>query len=225
MITITNPHESHALYQELQRMCPHYFASKNGVQYITDPFQIEGYELKTGERLGVLYKMDNHEIFVVDLVEKNGKMKIHGRIILPSNGVIIVPRVGDKFVLENQYRYPTCQTFLAFPRGHQEPGFAPEEDAIRETREELGAKLKNLKFLGKTYPETASNAWYCSVYLGDVEGLLTDESGTAWRDGYEGIDELILYSAAEIDELIREGEISCGYTLAAWALYKASLGG
>lgn len=54
---------------------------------------------------------------------------------------------------------------------------------------------------------------------------MTDESGTAWRDGYEGIDELILYSAAEIDELIREGEISCGYTLAAWALYKASLGG
>ncbi len=149
------------------------------------------------------------------------KMKLHGRIILPNNGVIIIPRIGDKFILEDQYRYPTCKAHLAFPRGHCEPGATPEADAIRETREELGAELTRTKCIGKTYPETNSNAWYCSIVVGEVKDLTLDSHGIVKRDGYERIDKLVTYSAEEIDLLISRGEINCGYTLAAWAIYKA----
>lgn len=219
MITITDPEEGHRLYQEVVKNCPNLFRSAAGAEYITDPEEISRFEAETGERIGVLYKMRDYEMFVVDLVRKKGELAVHGRIILPLGGVIIVPRVGEKFVLEDQYRYPVAGYHLAFPRGHREIGSTPEEDAIREIAEECGgAKLSGLELLGKTYPETHSDAWYCSVFTGELEGLTAGE-----QDGYEGIEGLVLYSAEEIDALIADGKIDCGYTLAAWALYKAYL--
>ena len=155
------------------------------------------------------------------MIEQNCNLKIQGRIILPHNGVIIVPKLGEKFILEDQYRPQVCDKHLAFPRGHCESGSTPEQDAAREIKEELkGAKLANVQYLGKTYPETHSDAWYCSVFFGDVEGLIAKDK-TIKQDGYEGIENLILLTADEIDAYIAEGKIDCGYTLAAWAQYRA----
>ena len=207
----------HKKYQELLETHPDYFQNQHDVSYITDPHQISEWEQKTGEIIGVHHK-SQYEIMVVDLIKKGGKLKSHGRIILPNGGVVIIPKVGEKFVLENQYRYSLCQSFLAFPRGHREPNSTPEEDAAREVEEELGgATIHNLRCLGKTYPETHSDAWYCSVWAGEI-----DQKSLALKKGYEGIDELVLLTEAEIDTKIASGEISCGYTLAAWSLYRAS---
>ena len=174
MVTILDRGQSHKLYRELMKQCPHYFKSKEGVEYVTDWSEITRFEIFTGERVGVLYKMGNYENFVVDLIRKDGELKLHGRIITPYNGVIIIPKIGNKFILEDQYRYPTCGIHIAFPRGHCEPNCSPEKEAARETQEELGVELKNPVFIGRTYPETNSNAWYCSVYTGEVEGLKFD---------------------------------------------------
>lgn len=222
MITINNREKSHRLYHELQSQRPDLFKDSPAVQYITNEDEIKKYEQESGERIGVLYKMKDYEVFVVDLIKKGGELSIHGRIILPNNGVIIIPKLSDKFILENQYRYPVCDKHLAFPRGHCEPGLDPVQDAIRETQEELGgATLVNPEYIGKTYPETHSDAWYCSVYTGDVQNL--DIKGDSLdRGGYEDIESLILLTADEIDAKIRAGEIDCGYTLAAWSLYRAS---
>lgn len=215
--------KAHALYQELVASRPELFANAHGVRYITDPEEIRKYEAMTNEYLGALYKMGAYEIFVVDLIKKDGALKLHGRIILPDNGVVIVPRFGDKFILEDQYRYPVCGKHLAFPRGHCEHGSTPEQDAAREIKEECnGAELINIQYLGKTYPETNSDAWHCSVFLGEVQGL-SGSKDTIAQDGYEGIENLVLLTAEEIDNLIAMGKITCGYTLAAWALYRASL--
>ena len=214
---MTFEEKAHAWYQELLTSYSDLFQSQHNIDYVTDPHQISEWEQKTGEIIGVHHK-SQYEIMVVDLIKKGGKLKSHGRIILPDGGVVIVPRVEDKFVLENQYRYPLCQSFLAFPRGHREPNSTPEEDAAREVEEELGgATIRNLHCLGKTYPETHSNTWYCSVWTGEV-----DPESLTLRKGYEGIDELILLTESEIDTKIASGEISCGYTLAAWSLYRAS---
>lgn len=207
----------HKKYQELLETHPDYFQNQHGVSYVTDPHQISEWEQKTGEVIGVHHE-SQYEIMIVDLIKKDGKLKSHGRIILPDGGLVIIPRVEDKFVLENQYRYPLCQSFLAFPRGHREPNSTPKEDAAREVEEELGgATIRNLHYLGKTYPETHSDAWYCSVWTGEV-----DQKSLALKKGYEGIDKLVLLTETEIDTKIASGEISCGYTLAAWSLYRAS---
>lgn len=220
-ITISSREEAGALYQSLVLSHPELFASGHGIRYITDPEEIRDYEAVTGERLGVLYQKGLYEVFVVDLIEQNCNLKIQGRIILPHNGVIIVPKLGEKFILEDQYRPQVCDKHLAFPRGHCESGSTPEQDAVREIKEELkGAKLDNVQYLGKTYPETHSDAWYCSVFLGDVEGLIAKDK-TIKQDGYEGIESLVLLTADEIDAYIAEGKIDCGYTLAAWAQYRA----
>ncbi|MDO4398928.1 MAG: hypothetical protein Q4C24_01400 [Candidatus Saccharibacteria bacterium] len=219
-ITISSREEAKALYQGLVASYPKLFASGHGVRYITDPKTIHEYELMTGERLGVLYQKGSYEVFVVDLVEKDTVIKAQGRLILPNNGVIIVPKLGDKFVLEDQYRPQVCAKHLAFPRGHCDCS-NPERDAVREIEEELkGARLINTQYLGKTYPETHSDAWYCSVFLGDVEDLAGSDN-TIKQDGYEGIENLVLLTANEIDAFIAEGKIDCGYTLAAWSLYRA----
>ena len=223
MITINDRDLSHELYQEIQALRPDLFKSQSNINYILDPTAIERYEQETGETIGVLYKMNDYELFVVDLIDKKGKLTLHGRIILPYNGVVIIPKIGDKFILENQYRYPVCLQHLVFPSGHCEPNATPEEDAIREIKEELRGDLKNPIYLGKTYPETHSDAWFCSVFSGDVQGLVISPEGTIERNGYEGIQNLIAYTAEEIDQLIKDGKIDCGYTLAAWALYKSSL--
>ena len=73
MITINDRNESRALYQDLQRNCPHYFTSTDQVQCITDPSIIADFERETGERIGVLYKMNDYEVFVVDLIKKDGQ--------------------------------------------------------------------------------------------------------------------------------------------------------
>ena len=214
---MTFEEKAHAWYQELLTSYPDLFQSQHDIDYVTDPHQISEWEQKTGEIIGVHHK-GQYEIMVVDLIKKGGKLKSHGRIILPDGGVIIVPKAGDKFIFENQYRYPLCQSFLAFPRGHREANASPEEDAAREIEEELGgATIQNLHYLGKAYPETHSDAWYCSVWAGEV-----DPESLTLRKGYEGIDELILLTESEIDTKIASGEISCGYTLAAWSLYRAS---
>lgn len=220
-VTINNSEESHARYQALVKYRPEFFVDDFDITYVTDPKAILDYEAATGERLGILYQDGSYEVFVTDLVLKDGKLKVHGRIVLPDNGVIIIPKLGDKFILEDQYRYPVCAKHLAFPRGHCERDTTPEQDAIREIEEELkGAKLTNIKPLHETYPETHSDAWFCSIFLGDVEGL--DGNGRVIsQDGYEGIDNLVLLTADEIDALIADGTITCGYTLAAWAEYRA----
>lgn len=213
--------ESHRQYLELAKKCPHLFEGRDGERYITDLDEINKFEQETGEQIGVIYQYGNYERLVVDLIENNGKRKTKGRVILPLGGVIIIPMMDGKFILEDQYRLPNGQKFLAFPRGHREEDFTPEEDAIREIEEELGgAKLISPEKIGKTYPETNSCAWHCDIVIGKVEGL-DFKSGAIDTDGYEGIDKLLLLSADEIDERIANGEITCGYTLASWALYKA----
>ena len=214
---MTFEEKAHAEYQELLSSHPEIFQDQHGVTYIKDSKIISKWEKETGEIIGVMHK-SKYEIAVVDLIQKDNEQKSHGRIILPDGGVIIVPKAGDKFIFENQYRYPLCQSFLAFPRGHREANASPEEDAAREIEEELGgATIQNLHYLGKTFPETQSNAWYCSVWTGEV-----DPESLTLRKGYEGIDELILLTESEIDAKIASGEISCGYTLAAWSFYRAS---
>ena len=87
MITISDRKESHRLYQELQRERPDLFKSSPSVKYVTNQSEIEKYEQETGERVGVLYKMHDYEVFIVDLIAKNGKLSLHGRIVLPFNGI------------------------------------------------------------------------------------------------------------------------------------------
>lgn len=208
---------AHLRYRNLRYRFPQFFQNKHGVEYVDDQDTILEWERENSETIGVICKT-NYEITVVDLIREDGKLKPHSRIIVPDNGVIIIPRVGDKFVFEDQYRHPSGGRFLVFPRGHGEYGATPEEDAAREIREELGgAVIRNLSYLGRTYPETNSNIWYCTVWIGDV-----DEKSLKLRKGFEGIENILLMTERQVNERIAMGGITCGYTLAAWALFNSA---
>ncbi len=60
--------------------------------------------------------------------------------VIESPGAIwVVPLTADgHLVLVNQYRYPIDQWCLEVPAGNIEPGFSPQEMAVRELHEEIG---------------------------------------------------------------------------------------
>lgn len=219
---IKDTKQSHSLYFQLIDNYPHLFQSSSVMQYVTSQSEIEKFERDTGETIGLIFQNGKYELFVVDLVDEGGNRSAKGRMLLPNGGVVIIPLMNGKFILEHQYRERTCRYHLAFPRGHREPGCTLVEDATREVLEELSCeKVANFRRLGASYPETGYCAWCCDIVTVDVEGLEFNDDGKIDMNGYEGIDSLALLSLEEIDKKIDEGEIDCGYTLAAWSIYKA----
>ncbi len=66
-------------------------------------------------------------------------------------GVILVDKEGN-VVFEKRAKEPK-KGFLAFPGGFCEPDENAEESARRECLEEIGCKIKDLKYIG-TFPNT-----------------------------------------------------------------------
>jgi 8-oxo-dGTP diphosphatase len=63
----------------------------------------------------------------------------------PLVGVSVLIKNGDRILLEERDKDPGNGAWKA-PGGHMEFGETPEETAIREVEEEVGIKMRDLKF-------------------------------------------------------------------------------
>lgn len=94
-----------------------------------------------------------------------------------------------------------------------------EEDkyagAKRELEEETGFGVKDLKYLGMTYPYHRRLPQQLFLFVGKV----TEEIGHSRDRSEQGI-KIHWKSENEIDELVRNNKITNAHTLAHWALYK-----
>lgn len=52
--------------------------------------------------------------------------------------------------------------------GHIEPGETPRQAAIRETQEEFGILLINMKYLGRLNGDDPAHVFYCTEYTGKL---------------------------------------------------------
>lgn len=131
-------------------------------------------------------------------------------------GVIAIPFVNFRGTphlgLVRQYRYPTGEFTLEFPRGGSDD--LSLDEAARELIEETGLDYRAATRLGTLRPDTGILTTQVAVWktMHSAEhlrpGHVEDETGA----------KVEWYSYGELLGMIRNGKITCGMTLAAVAL-------
>jgi ADP-ribose pyrophosphatase len=135
-----------------------------------------------------------------------------------SPGVVVVPHGPGGFALVPAYRYPTGASALEFPRGAGEPGEALQDAAARELREETGLVPTSMQYLGLLHADSGLIESTAHVYLAKVVPAL---GGEAAPEVMESVADPVWVSEADLRQMMRDGKVTCGITLAAFALLLA----
>ena len=132
-----------------------------------------------------------------------------------DESAIIIPIDGDRVWLVEQFRYTIQQRAWELPQGGWEREIDnPEELARGELREELGIDAAGMTCLGSTWIAYGFTRQKQHVYL--ATGLT---HGAQQLDPEEH--DLVVRSVpiTEFEEMMLDGVVRDGCTLAAWALY------
>ncbi|CAN7707241.1 NUDIX hydrolase [Paenibacillus sp. LjRoot56] len=179
--------------------------------------------------------MTNHKKF--EEVTTSSELIFKGKIIslqvdqvtLPNGGtasreivkhpgaVAVIPLLGDKMIVVEQYRKPLEKSQVEIPAGKLDSGEEPLRAALRELEEETGYKSDNIRLVSSFYTSPGFADEIIHLYI--AEDLV---KGTANPDEDEFLDcEAITLEQAQ--QYMREGRISDAKTIMAvyaWQLYK-----
>ena len=203
-------------YLRLANERPDLFVQNRQLEIMFDEKIISEYCNKTGKELGVLYESPFH-LLLVDLVrDPRGSLFAYERLVDANlgNGVVIIPRFNGRYVLLRQFRHALRSSQLAFPRGYGEKGLDSIENACKELKEELRASVSRAEVLGYTIANSGVSGTKAAIVLCEVEQY---EAAV----GYEGIEDAFEVASDELDALIEAGEITDGFTVAAWGIIHA----
>ena len=70
--------------------------------------------------------------------------RVKREVIEHSEGVAIVPVLGESILFVEQFRIAIARNLIEIPAGQVEPGESPEDCAIRELEEEIGYKAESI---------------------------------------------------------------------------------
>ena len=131
---------------------------------------------------------------------------------------MVIP-VGDdgRILMVRQYRYLSDSICVEFPCGGVLAGLSPEQNALKELREETGFTSRELIPIGWFTPFTGASDERCSVFIArqlELSPLEPDET--------EEI-ELVLTTFDDIENMVQTNELNDGLSLAAWSLSKLKL--
>lgn len=146
----------------------------------------------------------------------DGKKGIYAFLEKQSANFVIA-QDKDKFIyLINEYRYPLKKNILQLPAGVADTENILEQ-AQKELHEETGITAKKWEKLGSFYVAPGHETTSVNAFLAtelDLTGLKTDN-----QDNDEAIQEVIKISVPKLKQMILEGKIECGLTLAALNLF------
>ncbi|MEW2282984.1 NUDIX hydrolase [Streptomyces sp. NPDC047841] len=151
----------------------------------------------------------------------DGRLGLYDRILPPpgsSPGVVVLPLLGPEkdVVLIEHHRHATRSRHWEVVRGFGDPGATPTENVTRELREEIAATPTEVVPLGELHPDTGLLGHKVSLYAARVDGIGSVERG-------EAIHRAVTVTPAEAEEMVADGRITDGFTVA--ALYRARLAG
>jgi len=133
-------------------------------------------------------------------------------------GVVIIPTDGRSVVLIRQWRESIGRDVWQFPRGYRDGGDADAlTAAARELAEETGI-VGQARLLGTIW--TDPGLLSTSIVAVEVRAELGQALGS--HDPGERILEHRVVEIASVPEWIRDGRLSDGISLAAWALHAAA---
>lgn len=153
-----------------------------------------------------------------DVVSPGGLPGNYLRWQWAQTGVVVVPVGPDSMALVPTYRYPVGAASLEFPRGGCEPGEHPEQAAVRELREEAGLETSSVRDIGLIHADTGLIETGIHVCCATV---LSAERKAARPEVMESVAEPVWVSQDEMLDWLRQGRITCGVTIAAYALVMA----
>jgi ADP-ribose pyrophosphatase len=134
-----------------------------------------------------------------------------------QGGVVVLPSYEGKFWLVRHYRHATREWELELPRGFCDPTLSPEENAHRETKEELGVEPALVSLLGQIAPNTGLLASFVSTWRAELPSAPVSTE----LNRKEGIAAHVPMTSYGLKEAIRSGEIHDGFTLSTIALADA----
>ena len=164
-----------------------------------------------------IYKGKIINVVKDDVILDNGKTSIREVVLHNGGACIALKDKDDKYFLVKQYRYVFNEELYEFCAGKIEVDENPDETILREVEEELGYTAKNIKSFGYIIPTCG----YCSekiyLYYGEVDTKVNQH----FDEGeYMEVEK---YSFEEIKEMIKEGKIVDGKTIA--LAYKLEIDG
>ncbi len=164
-----------------------------------------------------LYKNNFLEI-KVDKLEMNGNEWEYAYFIKPNKNSVGVLAVDDAGIyLVQQYRYPCQDFFWQIPGGMIDDGLTELDTAKKELIEETGITAEKLTLIGTVVAEPGMSGQKTFIYVG--EGLTLGEKHL---DITEIGMRLKHFTFEEVDESIKNGTITCGFTLSALLLFKTN---
>ena len=143
----------------------------------------------------------------------NGEESLR-EIITHRGGVGILVKVGDKFIIEKQFRYALGKEIYELPAGKLEADEEPLEAAKRECLEETGYRPLEMSHLGDMSPTCGYSTEIIHFYY-----CPKSEKAERHLDSDEVID-LMYLSLEEIENMIKEDQIIDSKILAVLTLYK-----
>lgn len=162
-----------------------------------------------------IYKNEYLEI-KVDALGQNENVWEHAYFVKPNaNGAGVLAADETGIYLVNQYRHPSREYFWQIPMGMIDEGMGELETAKKELGEETGITAETYTPIGHFVAEPGMSNQKTFVYV--AEGLTF---GDTHFDPSEVGMKLKHFTFEEIQEGIRKGAITCGFTLSALLLYK-----
>lgn len=177
-------------------------------QLVADRYRAQGHD-PDWAKVGIYYE-DPFCLMLRDALRfPDGGAFIHHRLLWksgPVSGVVVLPKLGNEFVLVHHYRHAIGAWTWECPRGSTSPGESWEETAGKELLEEIGAEICHCRPLGRVFPITSLTNTCVVTFLAEI-----DRVGKPARS--EGIDRIRLASFPELEEMISQGEITDAATI------------
>lgn len=136
------------------------------------------------------------------------------RILQKTGGVVIIPMLGEKFILIEHQR--GNEVLLEFPRGFLEAGESHHEGGLRELKEELNLDAVSHSILGELRTDSGlirDNIAAVKCRLNNLDGIVLQHSEgvLAWRE----------LTFSEVLNEVKSGGIKDNFTLASLMLLAA----
>ncbi|MGV0811692.1 NUDIX hydrolase [Mycolicibacterium boenickei] len=148
------------------------------------------------------------------IVRSDGSPGVYAVVDKPTYALVI-PQDGDRFHLVEQFRYPLGLRRWEFPQGTapEQEHLDPQALAHRELREETGLRAASMDRLGQLDVAAGMSSQRGWVFL--ATGLT---EGAHEREHEEQDMHSAWFPRAEVESMIRGGEITDAQSIAAWAL-------
>lgn len=214
--------------------CPIGEHQKGEIEIITEAKAIRSVEEEMKARLrqkglkekwaeiGIVYE-DQYCMIVRDpVIFPSGATGTYIRVIQKDflngyPGVVILPVLNGKIILQKNYRHATRSWEIALPRGFGRVGEDILDTARKELEQETGYKTKEIHLLGKITPNSGLLSSVDHLFYAEVDPA----KGTKSHEYSEAISEdLILVEPNDLERMISVGEVVDSYTICSFSLAK-----